>query len=174
MSTGSCMPGRGREPVRPHLPRGCAHSMFTRRDWKTSRTQARDIMGCLKICPNMPKYMQISYLLRDLYGFVFAYDLQCYIWCKTILTTSYHCGVYLFIVNVLSFIQLSILFIDFFVWTTWMDGATQRLFGAAGTWMNATGYFECEPCPEGVYCPRYVTWTFGKDPRWALVQKSPC
>lgn len=25
-----------------------------------------------------------------------------------------------------------------------------------GTWMNATGYFECEPCPEGVYCPRYA------------------
>ncbi|CAJ1373238.1 unnamed protein product [Effrenium voratum] len=24
-----------------------------------------------------------------------------------------------------------------------------------GTWMNATGYFECETCPEGVYCPRY-------------------
>lgn len=27
-----------------------------------------------------------------------------------------------------------------------------------GTWMNATGYFECEKCPEGVYCPRYVPW----------------
>ncbi|CAK9051743.1 Uncharacterized protein SCF082_LOCUS28375 [Durusdinium trenchii] len=25
-----------------------------------------------------------------------------------------------------------------------------------GTWMNATGYFECETCPEGVYCPRYA------------------
>ena len=25
-----------------------------------------------------------------------------------------------------------------------------------GTWMNATGYFECEKCPEGVYCPRYA------------------
>lgn len=26
----------------------------------------------------------------------------------------------------------------------------------AGTWINATGYFQCEPCPEGVYCPRYA------------------
>ncbi|CAE7509525.1 unnamed protein product [Symbiodinium natans] len=25
-----------------------------------------------------------------------------------------------------------------------------------GSWMNATGYFECETCPEGVYCPRYA------------------
>ena len=33
-----------------------------------------------------------------------------------------------------------------------------------GTWMNATGYFECEKCPEGVYCPRYVPWVFASIP----------